>query len=94
MQRKFPVQETNMARIEGLSLDSETQSVYTVDGEIAHLENPIANENVTMTVQTCPEVPVNDCRVRMRFRSDAVPDLEHDIALMLLDIFRNRPNKE
>lgn len=94
MQRKFPVQETNMAQIEGLTLDSEAQSVYTVDGEIAHLENLIANENVTTTVQTCPEVPVNGCRVRMRFRSDAVPDLEHDIALMLLGIFRIRPNKE
>ena len=83
-----------MAQIEGLTLDSEAQSVYTVNGDTSHLENPIANENVTMTVQTCPEVPVNGCRVSMRFRSDAVPDLEHDIALMLLDIFRNQPNKE
>ena len=58
-----------------------------------HLENSKANIAQT-TVQTCPEVNVKDCRVRMRFRSDAVPDLEHDIALMLLDIFRNRPDKE
>ena len=58
-----------------------------------HLENVKENTAQT-TVQTCPEVKVKDCRVRMRFRSDAVPDLEHDIALMLLDIFRNRFDKE
>ena len=58
-----------------------------------HLENSKANI-AQSTVQTCPEVNIKDCRVRMRFRSDAVPDLEHDIALMLLDIFRNRPDKE
>ena len=70
---------------------------------LSHQPNPISNfehlENVKentaqSTVQTCPEVNVKNCRVRMRFRSDAVPDLEHDIALMLLDIFRNRPDKE
>ena len=94
MQRKFPVQEINMARIEGLSLDSEAQSVYTVNGDISYLENPIANEDVRPTVQTCLEVTVNGCRVSMRFRNNAVPDLEHDVALMLLDIFRNRPDKE
>ena len=59
----------------------------------AHLENVKAN-TAQSTVQTCPEVNVKDCWVRMRFRSDAVPDLEHDIALMLLDIFRNQSNKE
>ena len=58
-----------------------------------YLENSKANI-AQSTVQTCPEVNVKDCRVRMRFRSDAVPSLEHDIALMLLDIFRNRPDKE
>ena len=58
-----------------------------------HLENSKAKIAQT-AVQTCPEVKVKDCRVRMRFRSDAVPDLERDIALMLLDIFRNRPDKE
>ena len=58
-----------------------------------HLEN-VKENTAQSTVQTCPEVNVKDCRVRMRFRSDAVPDLEHDIALMLLDIFRNRPDKE
>ena len=94
MQRKIPAQEINMLRTEGLSLDSEAQNVYTVNGDNSHLENPIANENVRPTVQTGPEVNVKDCRVCMRFRSEAVPDLEHEIALMLLDIFRNRPNKE
>ena len=94
MQKKFPVQEINMARIEGSSLDSETKSVYTVNGDISYLENPIANENVRPTVQTGPEVTVNGCRISMRFRNDVVPDLEHDIALMLLDIFRKRHDKE
>ena len=56
MQRKFPVQEINMARIEGLALDSETKSVYTVNGDISHLENPIANENVRPTVQAIEEL--------------------------------------
>ena len=94
MQRKFPVQEINIARIEGSSLDSETKSVYTVNGDISYLENPIANENVRPTVQTGPEVTVNGCRVSMRFRNNVIPDLEHNVALMLLDIFRNRPDKE
>ena len=94
MQRKIPAQEINMKRIEGISLDSEAQTVYTVNGDGSHLENPISNENVRSTVQTCPEVTVNGCRVSMRFRNNAVPDLEHDVALMLLDIFRNRPDKE
>ena len=70
---------------------------------LSHQANPISDlENLEnskakiaqSTVQTCPEVNAKDCRVRMRFRSDAVPDLEHDIALMLLDIFRKRSDKE
>jgi len=67
------------------------QSNFNSNSE--HLENSKAKQAQT-TVQTCLEVNVKDCRVRMRFRSDAVPDLEYDIALMLLDIFRNRPDKE
>ena len=69
---------------------SSHQSNINLNSE--HLENSKANI-AQSTVQTCPEVNVKDCRVRMRFRSEAVPDLEHEIALMLLDIFRNRPDK-
>ena len=42
MQRKIPAQEINVPQIKGLSLDSEAQTVYTVNGDNSHLENPIA----------------------------------------------------
>ena len=91
MQRKFPVQEINMARIEGSSLDSETKSVYTVDGDISHLENPIANENVRPTVQTCH---VHGCKVVLSFSSSADPDLRQEVGRMLLSAFQRRYAKE
>lgn len=91
MQRKFPVQEINMARIEGSSLDSETKSVYTVNGDISYLENPIANENVRPTVQTCH---VHGCKVVLCFSSAADPDLRHEVGRMLLSAFQRRYAKE
>ena len=91
MQRKFPVQETNMVRIEGLSLDSDAESVYTVDGDISHLENPIANENVRPTVQTCH---VHGCKVVLSFSSSADPDLRQEVGRMLLSAFQRRYAKE
>ena len=91
MQRKFPVQEINMARIEGLSLDSDAESVYTVDGDISHLENPIANENVRPTVQTCH---VHGCKVVLSFSSSADPDLRQEVGRMLLSAFQRRYAKE
>ena len=91
MQRKFPVQEINMARIEGLALDSETKSVYTVNGDISHLENPIANENVRPTVQTCH---VHGCKVVLSFSSSADPDLRQEVGRMLLSAFQRRYAKE
>ena len=91
MQRKFPVQEINMARIEGSSLDSETKSVYTVDGDISHLENPIANENVRPTVQTSH---VHGCKVVLCFSSSADPDLRQEVGRMLLSAFQRRYAKE
>lgn len=72
---------------------SEKSHCLSYQSNSEHLENSKAKQ-AQSTVQTCPEVNVKDCRVSMRFRSDAVPSLEHDIALMLLDIFRNRPDKE
>ena len=91
MQRKFPVQEINMARIEGPSLDSETKSVYTVNGDISHLENPISNENVRPTVQTCH---VHGCKVVLCFSSSADPDLRQEVGRMLLSAFQRRYAKE
>lgn len=91
MQRKFPVQEINMARIEGLSLDSDAESVYTVDGDISPLENPIANENVRPTVQTCH---VHGCKVVLSFSSSADPDLRQEVGRMLLSAFQRRYAKE
>lgn len=91
MQRKFPVQEINMARIEGLALDSEAKSVYTVNGDISHLENPIANENVSPTVQTCH---VHGCKVVLSFSSSADPDLRQEVGRMLLSAFQRRYAKE
>ena len=91
MQRKFPVQEINMARIEGSSLDSETKSVYTVNGDISYLENPIANENVRPTVQTCH---VHGCKVVLSFSSSADPDLRQEVGRMLLSAFQRRYAKE
>ena len=91
MQRKFPVQEINMARSEGSSLDSETKSVYTVNGDISHLENPIANENVRPTVQTCH---VHGCQVVLCFSSSADPDLRQEVGRMLLSAFQRRYAKE
>ncbi len=91
MQRKFPVQEINMARIEELALDSEAQSVYTVDGDISYLENPIANENVRPTVQTCH---VHGCKVVLSFSSSADPDLRQEVGRMLLSAFQRRYAKE
>ena len=91
MQRKFPVQEINMARIEGSSLDSEAQTVYTVSGDTAHLENPIANENVRPTVQTCH---VHGCKEEFSFSSVTDPDLRREVGRMLLSAFRRRYAKE
>ena len=91
MQRKFPVQEINITRIEGRTLDSEAQSVYTVDGDISHLENPIANENVRPTVQTCH---VHGCKVVLSFSSSADPDLRQEVGRMLLSAFQRRYAKE
>ena len=91
MQRKFHVQEINMARIEGSSLDSETKSVYTVNGDISHLENPIANENVRPTVQTCH---VHGCKVVLCFSPTVDPDLRQEVGRMLLSAFQRRYAKE
>ena len=80
-----------MVRIEGLSLDSDAESVYTVDGDISHLENPIANENVRPTVQTCH---VHGCKVVLSFSSSADPDLRQEVGRMLLSAFQRRYAKE
>ena len=91
MQRKIPAQEINMKRIEGISLDSEAQTVYTVNGDSSHLENPIANENVRPTVQTCH---VHGCKVVLSFSSSADPDLRQEVGRMLLSAFQRRYAKE
>ena len=91
MQRKIPAQEINMPQIEGLSLDSEVQTVYTVSGDTAHLENPIANENVNSTVQTCH---VHGCKVVLSFSSATDPDLRREVGRMLLSAFQSRYAKE
>jgi len=91
MQRKIPAQEINMKRIEGISLDSEDQTVYTVNGDISNLENPIANDNVRSTVQICH---VHGCKVVLCFSSSADPDLRQEVGRMLLSAFQRRYAKE